>query len=382
MKIVHVITRFIRGGADENTLFTCNAQAVSGDHIHLIHGGEFSTDMLMQLDRRVIVHCVPSMGRTIRPLDDLISLLSMVVILRKLAPDVVHTHTSKAGVVGRMAAWAARSPTVIHGVHILPYHNVSAWKRAVYLGLERMLAPITHAFVNVSEALRELGVRHGVGRPEQHFVAPSGMDVKRFREARPFSPDERRARLPGTPASAPLMILTAALEPRKRQYAFLEVLAAVRTRVPEARLALLGEGCDEPRLRARVEALGLGQAVHFIGFTDEVARWIASADLCVFASEREGLPRAVIQYVLGGRPVVSTRLPGIEAVLADGEGGYLTDIDRLDDMADPIVQVLTDPALAARMAAAARARDLSAWDQTRMATGLASIYRRCRRGGK
>lgn len=380
MKIVHVITRFVRGGADENTLLTCNSQAVTDDEIHLIYGGEFSKDMLMSLDRRVIAHCVPSLGRTIHPADDVIATLAMVVILRKLAPDIVHTHTSKAGAIGRVAAWMARTSFVVHGVHILPYHNVHVLKRAAYLGVERVLAPTTHAFINVSEALRELGVRHGVGRPEQHFVVPSGMDTARFREAKPFAATELAVRIPGMPASAPLMIFVAALEPRKRQYEFLDVLAAVRSRIPNVQLALLGEGHDESRVRARVEVLGLGDAVHFVGFTDEVERWIASAGVCVFASEREGLPRAVIQYVLGGRPVVSTRLPGIEAVLEDAVGGHLVDIDRLDDMVQPIVDLLTNPALAARMSAAARARDLSAWDQDAMATGLASIYRQGRAG--
>lgn len=376
MKIVHVITRFIRGGADENTLLTCNFQAGTEDDIHLIHGGEFNKNMLMMLDRRVVVHCMPSLERNIRPLDDLTSLLSLIAILRKLAPDVVHTHTSKAGALGRMAAWIARAPMVVHGVHILPYHNVSRLKRAVYLGVERALAPMTHAFVNVSEALSDLGVRHGVGTPERHFVVPSGMDIDRFRKARPFSQAELEMRLPGLPASAPLIAVTAALEPRKRQYEFLDVLAAVRARVPTVQLALLGEGCDETRLRARVEALVLTEAVHFVGFTDEVERWIASASVCVLASEREGLARAVIQYVLGGRPVVSTRLPGIEAVVEDGVGGILVDIDRLDDMVEPIVNLLTNPVLAERMSAAARARDLSAWDQDAMGRGLASIYQR------
>lgn len=381
MKIIHVITRFVRGGADENTLLSCNAQAAAGDQVHLVHGGEFSLAMLMLLDRRVIVHCVPSLRRPVRPVGDVTALVAMVALFRTLAPDIVHTHTSKAGVLGRMAAGIARVPMVVHGVHILPFDNVPPIERAAYLGLERVLAPMTHAFVNVSEGMRELGVRHGVGRPERHFVVPSGMDTSRFRQAESFSAAERAARLPGVSSDAPLMVFTAALEPRKRQYEFLDVMAAVRVRVPAVQLALLGEGHDEARLRARAEALGLGDAVHFIGFTEEVARWIASGAICVFASEREGLPRAVIQYVLGGRPVVSTRLPGIEAVLEHSVGGHLVDIDRLGDMVDPIVDLLTDPALAARMAAAARARDLSAWDQKAMATGLASIYRQRSIGG-
>lgn len=373
VKIIHVITRFVRGGADENTLLSCNAQAAAGEVVYLVHGNAFSAEMLSRLDDRVSVCCVPNLRRSISPLDDVRALTSLLALYRQVAPDVVHTHTSKAGVLGRLAAWIAGAPVVIHGVHILPFDNVSAIERATYLAMERALAPATHAFVNVSEGMRDLGLRYGVGRSDRHFVVPSGMDTARFRNARPFAEGELTERLPGL-CEGPLLLLTAALEPRKRQYEFLDVLRRVRARVPNAQLVLLGEGHDETRLRERAEDLGIGQGVWFAGYSDEVHRWIASAAVCVFASEREGLPRAVIQYVLGGRPVVSTRLPGIEAVIEDGEGGRLVPVDRLSDMVDPIVSILKDQVVAERMAAAARARDLSAWDQAAMATGLAAIY--------
>ncbi len=380
MKIVHVITRFVRGGADENTLLSCNAQAAAGDTVHLVYGGEFSAAMLARLDSRVTTHCIRPLCRPVRPDRDLVALAQMIALFRGLEPDIVHTHTSKAGAIGRLAAWIVRAPALVHGVHILPFDNVPHLERALYLAIERALAPVTHAFVNVSDGMRDLGLRDGVGRSERHFVVPSGMDTAGFREAQAFDEGERAVRMP-TVGPGPLLVFTAALEPRKRQYEFLGVMAEVRQRVPNARLVLLGEGHDEARLRQRVEVLGLADVVHFAGYSNEVPRWIASAAVCVFASEREGLPRAVIQYVLGGRPVVSTRLPGIEAVVEDGTGGRLVDVNAVDEMAEPIIALLTDPALADRMAAAARARDLSAWDQSAMAKGLSQIYYQIGRTG-
>lgn len=374
MNIVHVITRFVRGGADENTLITCNAQVAGGDRVHLVHGAEFSAEMIARLDPRVEVHEVPALARPVRPVGDLAALLALVRLMAALKPDIVHTHTSKAGALGRVAAWITGAPMVVHGVHILPFDNVPPLEKLAYLSLERALAPITHAFVNVSEGMQAMGLRHGVGRAERHFVVPSGMDVGLFRNARAFSPAEREARL-GPDATGPLLVFTAALEPRKRQHEFLDVFAAVRARIGDARLVLLGEGHDEARLRRRAGMLGLDGAVHFAGYSDEVHRWIASAAVCVFASEREGLPRAVIQYVLGGRPVVATRLPGIEVAVVDGEGGRLVDVDRMAHMVDPIVAILSDPGLAGRMAGAAQARDLSRWDQTTMASQLQAVYR-------
>lgn len=375
MKIAHVITRFVRGGADENTLITCNAQAQAGDEVHLIYGAAFSEAMLARLDRRVRAHRLDSLRREIDLLSDVSALIALLGLFRRLSFDVVHTHTSKAGVIGRIAAWSVGAPRVIHGVHILPFDNVGPVQRIVYLGLERLLAPATHAFVNVSEGMRDIGVRSGVGGPDKHVVVPSGMNTGAFRQAAAFSATERAARAPDLRSQDRLLVFTAALEPRKRQYEFLAVFAEVRRRAKDVSLILLGEGHDEARLRARVATLGLDGSVHFLGHSDEVPRWIASADVCVFASEREGLPRAVIQYVLGGRPVVSTRLPGIEAVVRHGHEGFLVDIDRLEDMVDPIVAVLSDPALAGRIISTARARDLSAWDTDRMIGALAAVYR-------
>lgn len=374
MRVAHVITRFVRGGADENTLLSCNAQAAGGAEVHLIYGREFSEALIQRLHPQVRRHCVETLVRPIDPLNDVRAFLELRDIFRRTSPDVVHTHTSKAGVLGRMAAIANRCPAVIHGVHILPFVNVSPLQRAIYLGLEKALAPATHAFVNVSEGMRDLGVANGVGREDRHFVVPSGMPVALFQSAKPFSDVELAERISSGAVGAPLLVFVAALEARKRQYEFFEVFRRVRQQAVNARLVLLGEGVDERRLRQRADALGLSDAVDFIGYTSEVERWIASAAVCVFASEREGLPRAVIQYAIGGRPVVSTDLPGIEAVVKQGKSGFLVPVNDLLAMVDPIVRLIDDRRLANEMADYARSLDLSAWDEAAMARSLMGIY--------
>lgn len=374
MIIVHVITRFMRGGADENTLLSCNAQAEAGHEIHLIHGGDFHAEMLERVSPLVVVHCVPDLVRPLAPARDVKAFMALQALLRLLKPDIVHTHTSKAGVLGRAAALMGGASGVVHGVHILPFVNVPFHEKVLYLMVEKLFAPTTHAFINVSDGMMDLGLRYGVGAPKRHHVVPSGMAIDQFRRARPFTSAERTDRLEGDVQIAPLLVFVAALEPRKRQYEFLDVMAKVARQVPEARLVFLGEGVDEARLRDRVQALGLKERVCFAGFSNEVERWIASAAVCVFASEREGLPRAVIQYALAAKPVVSTRLPGIEAVVRDGETGVLVEIDAVMAMADPIIDLLTRPGLAESMACAARSLDLSAWEDRAMIDALDSVY--------
>lgn len=375
MNIVHIITRFMRGGADENTLLSCNAQVAIGHKVHLIHGSEYSDAMLGKLDERVVRHRVESLMRSVSPLNDLAALIKITSIIRNIQPDIVHTHTSKAGVLGRAAAVFSGVKGIVHGVHILPFVNVGPIERSIYLALEKSLAPATRSFVNVSEGMRSLGLQYGVGRRERHCVIASGMDVSLYREAMPFSFDEMRQRLGGGEAGAALLVFVAALEPRKRQYEFLDVFQAVLRDVPTARLVLLGEGVDENRLRARSSELGVSGAVSFLGFSSEAERWIASASVCVFASEREGLPRAVIQYAMVGSPIVSTRLPGIERVVIDGETGVLVDVDNLPSMVRPIVDYLKNPGRAAHVKALSRGIDFSPWEISSMVEQLEDVYR-------
>jgi glycosyltransferase involved in cell wall biosynthesis len=143
---------------------------------------------------------------------------------------------------------------------------------------------------------------------------------------------------------------------------------------PNVRLAVLGEGDDRSRIEARVAALGLTNQVVLTGFRDDVDRWIARADVCVLASEREGLPRAVVQYMLGARPTVVSALPGVETLVKNGETGYLVNIDRLDQMLEPILRILDDETLSGSMRSAARRLDLSRWSIEYMAAELGRVY--------
>lgn len=372
-KIIHVITRMIRGGADENTLLSCNAQAQKGHDVVLIYGDEVDEGILSLLDGRVKRYQVKTLIRKIDLVRDFKSLISLIRFLCEERPDIVHTHTSKAGILGRTAAFFGGGK-VVHGVHILPFLNVKWSERSLYLFLESLLAPFTHAYINVSDGMMKEGLRYRVGAARKHHVVPSGMDVAKFREAASIDDDEALRTLGASLAGRKVICMVAALEPRKRIFEFLDVLAEVRRANPEVCLLVLGEGHDRSRLQRRIDALGLNGSAFLVGFRADVERWIARADVCVLASEREGLPRAIIQYVLGGRPVVSTDLPGVDAVVADGDSGYLVPVANVSAMIPPLVTLLSDDDLRAGFARRAGMRDLSRWSSANMASELETIY--------
>lgn len=377
MRICHVITRFVRGGADENTLLSCNAQAQIGHTVYLVCGDEVSDAMLKRLHPDIVVHRLPSLVRPIKPLADFKAFLAMVRLFRAVGFDIVHTHTSKAGILGRIAAKVAGIRGIIHGVHILPFLNVGKAQFLVYWGAEKLLAPMTHAFVDVSSGMLDACLEHKIGNSKNHIVVPSGMNIEKFIKAQPVDDSELVKYLPHIKeplSELHIILMVAALEPRKRVVEFLYVFAEVVKTDSKAILVLLGEGHDKSRIEQTVKELGLESRVVMVGFRNDVERWIARANVCVLASEREGLPRVVVQYALGARPTVVTALPGVEVVVKHEKTGYLVHVDKVPEMSGFISQILANKDLAQSMIDEAKKLDLSAWSVDFMASELERIY--------
>ncbi|MEM6577875.1 MAG: glycosyltransferase family 4 protein [Pseudomonadota bacterium] len=356
MKIVHVLTSLLRAGAEENTLATCAGQVARGHEVWLVHGREQDPETRASVAPGIQVIAVPDLVRDVRPVRDIAALRRLTRLLREIQPAVVHTHQSKAGFIGRVAARNARVPIIIHGVHILPFMNVGSVKRRIYLGMERYVASVTDAFIAVAQGMHDANLAAGLGSKDSNHIVYSGMDIDRFRNARPTTDAP-----PGR-----MIALVASLEPRKRHADFFQIFARLRKRWPDLNLCLFGQGEMEATLRDLAVELGIDGHVHFMGFRTDVEQWIAAADLCVLPSMREGLPRVVVQYVAVGKPVIVSRLPGIEEIVTHNENGLLVGLDDLSGMEEAIDQLLSDKELAQRMGLAARNRDLSQWSLTRM----------------
>lgn len=371
LKIAHIITRMIRGGADENTMLSCNAFAERGHDVTLLCGGEVEAEMLARANPRVTTIRVPSLVRPINPVADAAALIALRQRLQALRPDIIHTHTSKAGILGRAASIRMRSSAVIHGIHILPFVNVGTAQRLIYLGLERALARATDQFVSVSAGMRDIAVAHGLGGADRHHVVASGMDIAAFQKLAAGS----RAFASGNDNRAFTVLYLANYEARKQHARLIDEIAAQAARFSDTIFLLAGQGREQAALQDLVQRRGLAQRVRVLGFVEATSELIASADLCLYCSEREGLPRAVVQYCATGRPVVAFHLPGIEAVIRHGHNGYLCPQGDFIDLFARIRSLLDDPEARERMAANAAAVDLSEWGAERMYLRLNEIYR-------
>lgn len=375
MKIVHVITRLLRAGSEENTVATCLGQVARGYDVTVVHGSEWDATWRKDLPSSIKLVELPSMIHAISARHDAKAVGDLRRLYRELGAEVVHTHQSKAGILGRLAARGPGRPAVVHTVHIAPFLNVGAAQRLIYVAAEKLCARSTDVIVNVSEGMRQACLDHGVGSAEQHRVVRSGMPLAKFRKA---------AQEPKTSLSAPdwkgskppfLILTLAAFEPRKRQEAFIAAMAPHLRANPQLCLVFAGAGVREDDAKALAHELGVADQTRFLGHHPRPEALIAEADICVLTSEREGLPRVVVQYLAVGKPVVITEVPGIEEIVTNDRNGVVVEADDLTGAAHAVAVLAASPDDLKRLTDGARRFDSSPWDTEVMNEGLADAYR-------
>ncbi|MEL7091884.1 MAG: glycosyltransferase [Pseudomonadota bacterium] len=372
MHIVHIVTRLLRAGSEENTVATCRWQADAGHRVTLIHGRDWDPYWASNLPAGVARLTLPEMVHPLRPWHDLRALRALRATLRDLAPDVVHTHQSKAGILGRLATVAVPQALVVHGIHILPFEGVGPVRAAIYRGAERVAARHTDLFIGVSEAAGQAYVDAGIALADRVHCVRSGMDLDRF--SAPCPPDDGPQLLGAASPRPRVLLMMAAFEPRKRHIPFLEAYARIASTIPDVKLLFAGTGPEEAQVRAAVTRLGLQDTVVFCGHRPDPEALFALADLSLLTSEREGLPRVVVQSVAAGCPVVVQDLPGIGEVVQHNCNGLIADPDDMDAVARAVVSLLGDPQRLARLRNGALATDLSAWTLDALGARTTALY--------
>ncbi len=334
MRILHISTRLIIGGSQENTVLSCIGAADQGHTVALaygpIYGPEGSLLPRVIADPRIERFEVPNLVRHIAPLRDRRCLKELRELIRKWKPDVVHTHSSKAGILGRKAAWAEKVPVVVHTIHGLAFHPYQSWwKNFLYIRAERWASHRCHAMVSVADAMTVQALAQGIGRPEQFVTIRSAMETEHF-IAPATKREELRARF-GWDESVVVLGTIARLAELKGHDdmidAFGEMLTQTGTTANAPKVALLwvGDGWWRDRLVARLKALGIVDRVAMTGLVDpsEIPAWISAMDVVVHPSYREGLPRAVVQGMLEQKPVIAYDVDGAREVCQHERTGIL-----------------------------------------------------------
>ena len=350
IRLVHIITRLILGGAQENTLYTAIGQHRDPRFdVTLLCGvdEEGEGDLFSEADRaglRTII--LPSLVRPVRPLTDLKAFVQLYRFFRTGSYTIVHTHSSKAGIIGRLAARAAGVPVIVHTLHSLVFHDYqAAWKNRLYIWLKRLCAPITDVLISVSDRVAEGALAQRIGRADQYQTIFSGMDLEPLLSVRDrLSVAEVKRRI-GIPPEAPVVGKVARLFPLKGHEQFLAVASEIAPQVPETYFLLVGDGPLRAQIHADAVRLGLGQRVVMVGRVppERVPDYIQAMDVVVHTSLREGIARVLPQAAAVGKPVVTFDLDGAPEVVRHEVSGFLVPPVDLTAVASRTVELLRDP---------------------------------------
>ena len=381
MKIVHVITRMILGGAQENTLLTCEGLHARGHEVTLITGPAIGPEgELLSRARaggyRVIV--VEAMRREINPWRDWLAGRCLARRLRELAPDVVHTHSSKAGILARHAAAGLRrrmpNLKIVHTIHGLPFHpHEEWWKNRLYVCLERRAARRTHAIVSVADAMTRQALAAGVGRAEQFVTIYSGMEIEPFLNAPPGVAEFRESL--GLRAGEVLVTQVSRLAELKG-HEF--ILAAARHIAdPRIHFCFVGDGARRGWIERVLAEAGLVERVHLTGLLppQQIPLVMHASDIVIHCSLREGLARALPQAMLAGAPVVSFDVDGAREAVSEDTGILLSPGD-VAGLKAAIEKLAGSPDLRRRMAQAGRKLAAERFDHRVMVEKIEQLYRR------
>ncbi|MFM7055282.1 MAG: glycosyltransferase family 4 protein [Planctomycetota bacterium] len=353
MRTAHIITRLILGGAQENTLFTVDDQHhLFGDEVCLITGPGAGPEGSLESQARsrgLDLRVLPELGRSIRPWQDLLALRAIRRALKDYAPQIVHTHSSKAGILGRLAAFQLGIPAVhtIHGAafhygqHRLAFH--------AYRLAERLAARWCDHLISVCDAMTTQYVAAGIAGRERFTTVYSGMDVDRFVAPRQ-APAEIRRQLNLEPGDL-VFGKVARLFHLKGHNHLIEAAPAVAAALPNARFLLVGDGVLRDHYQKRIEELGLTGHFRFTGLVapDDVPDYLHAMDVVVHTSDWEGLPRVLPQAMLAGKPTIAFNIDGAPEVCLPDVTGLLADHGNAAQLTTAMLKLGTDPKLRERL---------------------------------
>ena len=385
MRVTHIITRLVIGGAQENTLASIRGlRAKSGLTVKLIAGPTTGPEGSLENEARNIFAeaprndflIVPELVRPVHPLKDFIALRKLEEILREQKPDIVHTHSGKAGILGRRAAKRAGVPIIIHHIHgpsFGPFQGALA--NFIFTTAEKHAAKVTDHFFCTAEAMTKLYLAAGIGQPEMFTRIFSGFNLEPFLHA---TNDTALRHKLGLAENHFIIGKIGRLFKLKGHADLLTAFVKVLRQVPHARLLFVGDGALRGDLENRVRALGLTGKVIFTGLVppNDVARYAGIMDCLAHLSYREALSRALPQALAAGKPVVAYNFDGASEICQENKTGFIIRTGDTGAAADKLVKLAINPALRGELGRAGRAFVKEYFSVEKMVDNQYKVYKK------
>lgn len=376
--VLHIITRLIVGGAQENTLLSVEGlDRIDGYEVTLLTGVDYGPegDLLDRARKTTRLVVLPELARKINPLADIKALWKLYSLIRKGRYHIVHTHSSKAGVLGRIAAKMAGTPIIVHTLHSLVFHEYQPWVvNKLWRAIKKFCAPMTDHFISVSSIISEKAIRARIARPEKFTTIYSGMELDWFLNAEVDPLAVRREF--GIPDDALVVGKIARLFDLKGHDQLMDAAPAIVARHPGVRFFLIGDGVLYDHLVERARRAGILDNFVFAGLVarERIPEMISAMDVVVHTSLREGLARVLPQALAMGKPCVSFNIDGAPEVVVPDETGYLVEPGDADGLTESISRLLGDNDLRARMGAAGRRKVDPAFRAETMVEQISKVY--------
>lgn len=375
LPILHLITRLIIGGAQENTMLTADYLDKSRWAVDVISGPQTGPEgsLIEEVRQRGVSLIIePALVREIYPLKDLLALLRLWRFIKRGRYVIIHTHSSKAGILGRWAAKLAGAPIIVHTVHGWGHTDRQhPLVRHFYIGLEKLTLPITDCLITVSPRDIEKGLRDGIGRPEDYVVIRSGIELDRF-GCPQRSAESVRAEL-GVPSGAPVVGTVTRLSPQKAPLDFVQAMGLAAQHRPDAYFVMVGDGPLRRQVEALASQLGLCGRLILTGLRRDVPELMNAFDIFVLSSLWEGLPRVLPQAMAFGLPIVATAIDGNAEAVQDGVNGLLAPPGKPAALGQSVLNLLENPQLARQMGEAGR-KWVEEFGAKRMVDQIADLY--------
>ena len=353
MRVTHIITRLVVGGAQENTLATIRGlRAINGVEVKLISGPTIGPEGSLENEARKIFGnqsddftIIPELVRPVHPLKDFIALRKLEKILREQKPDLVHTHSGKAGILGRLAAKNANVPVILHHIHGPSFgHFQGALANFIFTAAEKHAAKVTDHFFCSASAMTKLYLAAGIGRPEMFTRIFSGFDLQPFLNV---ANDLALRQQLGLDASHFVIGKIGRIFKLKGHADLINAFAKILPQVPHARLLFVGDGALRGEIENQIRARGLAGKVIFTGLVkpNEVARYVGIMDCLAHLSYREALSRALPQALASGKPGIAYDFDGADEICLENETGFLIRTGDIETAAKRLLQLAGDDGL-------------------------------------
>lgn len=380
MRVTHIITRLVVGGAQENTLASVfGLREKPGLEVQLVAGPQTGPEGSLQPRLSScpgLLTLVPELVRPVHPWKDLIALRKLTRLLLAQRPHLVHTHSGKAGILGRLAAARARVPIIVHHIHGPSFGTFQGpLANFIFRAAERHAAKVTTHFICSANAMTRVYRAAGIGTPEMFTRILSGFDLKPYTNLANDPALRARLRLP---ENAFVIGKLARLSPLKGHEDLFAAFQLLLPHCPHARLLLIGDGALRPHFELKLRTLGLADKVCFTGLLppDEVPRYLGVMDCLAHLSYREALSRALPQALAAARPVVAYDFDGADEICLESETGFLVPTSDVAKVAERLQQLADDTELRRRLGATGRAFVLENFSVERLVEEQYQLYQR------